>query len=395
MIKGIIGTVIGDIAGSAHEATPVKSMRFETLSKQSTVTDDTVLTMAVAEWMLDRDNVNVGDSLLKWAELYPHAGYGSSFKRFRDAKAQITPGSTHNGAAMRVSSVGFLASSLDECLELAKASAMPSHGSEQAIAAAQATASAIYLARTGSSKEDIRKYVSEKFGYDLNRTFADVRAEVHHARALRNIDYETSHERIVGAEPATQDALIAFLTGNSYEEVIRLAIYIGGDADTEAAIAGGIAAAYYGVPKELIEKALIYIPADMLKVINAVDGTDWKASGLIPPKSSRWSCKDIVVYATDEAGTVREKPYHLTHKTAFSRHFNEGYPLAIIGKNLDEAKKEIEDLREKCSRKDARWHLHEIGIEKGGYTIEQYRELFSWALEMDNVLVCQTLKNGR
>ena len=226
MIKGIIGTVIGDIAGSSHEGTPVKSMRFGTLNKQSTVTDDTVLTMAVAEWMMDRENVDVGKSLLKWAFLYPNAGYGSSFKRFRDAKAQVTPGSTHNGAAMRVSSVGFLASSLDECLELAKASAMPSHGSEQAIAAAQATASAIYLARTGSTKEEIRDYVSEKFGYNLDRTLEDVRAEVHHARALRDIDYVTSHERIVGAEPATQDAFIAFLTGNSYEEVIRLAIYI-------------------------------------------------------------------------------------------------------------------------------------------------------------------------
>ena len=102
-----------------------------------------------------------------------------------------------------------------------------------------------------------------------------------------------------------------------------------------------------------------------------------------------------MVYGTNQTGTVKEKPYHLTHKTAFSKHFNEGYPLAIIGKNLEEAKREIEDLREKCSRKDARWHLHEIGIEKGGYTVEQYRELFSWALEMDNVLVCPTLKNGR
>ena len=395
MIKGIIGTVIGDIAGSAHEGTPVKSMRFGTLSKKSTVTDDTVLTMAVAEWMLDRENVNVGDSLLKWAELYPNAGYGRSFKKFRDAKSQVTPGSTHNGAAMRVSSVGFLASSLDECLELAKESAMPSHGSEQAIAAAQATASAIYMARTGSTKEDIRKYISEKFGYDLNRTLEDVRTEVHQARAMRDIDHDTSHERIVGAEPATQDAIIAFLTGNSYEEVIRLAIYIGGDADTEAAIAGGIAAAYYGVPEELIENVLIYIPADILKVINAVDGTDWKYTNLTPPNSSRWSCKDIVVYGTNEAGTVREKPYHLTHKTAFSKHFNEGYPLAIIGKDLEDAKKEIEALRIRCSRKDARWHIHEIGIEKGGYSVEQYRELFSWALDMNNVLVCPTLKNGR
>ena len=136
MIKGIIGTVIGDIAGSTHEGKPVKTMRFDTLNKQSSVTDDTVLTMAVAEWMLDRQNISVADSLIKWATLYPHAGYGSSFKRFLAEKKEMTPGSTHNGAAMRVSSVGFLADSLEECLALAEESARPSHGSPQAVAAA-------------------------------------------------------------------------------------------------------------------------------------------------------------------------------------------------------------------------------------------------------------------
>ena len=296
MIKGIIGTVIGDIAGSTHEGKPVKTMRFDTLNKQSTVTDDTVLTIAVAEWMLDRKSVSVSNSLIKWATLYPHAGYGSSFKRFLAEKNEMAPGSTHNGAAMRVSSVGFLSESLEECLVLAEESARPSHGSPQAIAAAQATAAAIYLARTGSTKSEIRDYISGKFGYDLSRTYDQVRAEVLLARATKHIDYETSHERIVGAEPAVQDALIAFLTGDSYEEVIRLAIYMGGDADTEAAIAGGIAAAYYGVPEAIIKSALQYIPSDMLQVINAVDGTSWKCPGLIPPKSSRWSVNDIVVY---------------------------------------------------------------------------------------------------
>lgn len=391
MIKGIIGSVIGDIAGSTHEGKPIKSKRFKTFSKSSTVTDDTVLTMAVAEWMLDRNNVSVSDSLIKWATLYPNAGYGSSFKRFFEAKTQMNPGSIHNGSAMRVSSVGFLAESLDECLELAKESALPSHGSPQAIAAAQATAAAIYMARTGSGKEEIRNYISGKFGYDLRRSLEDVRAEVHHARAIRNIDYETSHERIVGAEPTVQDALIAFLTANSYEETIRLAIYIGGDADTEAAIAGGIAAAYYGVPEELIESALIYIPSDMLKIINAVDGTDWKCTGLIPPKSSRWSINDIVVYGSNVGGTVNEKAYHLTHKTAFSKHFNKGYAIPVIGNDLEDVKAAVEELHRRVCEKDARWHIHEIGLEKAGYTAEQYRELFSWALELDNVLVSPTL----
>ena len=394
MIKGIIGTVIGDIAGSTHEGKPVKTMRFDTLNKQSTVTDDTVLTMAVAEWMLDRRNVSVANSLIKWATLYPHAGYGSSFKRFLAAQREMTPGSTHNGAAMRVSSVGFLAESLEECLDLAKESARPSHGSPEAIAAAQATAAAIYMARTGSTKSEIRDYITRTFGYDLSRTYEEVRSEVQHARAIKHIDYETAHERIVGAEPAVQDALIAFLNGNSYEEVIRLAIYMGGDADTEAAIAGGIAAAYYGVPEELVKSALQYIPSDMLEIINAVDGTDWKCSGLIPLKSSRWSVNDIVVYGSSVDGRVNEKAYHLTHKTLYSKHFNRGYAIPVIGNDPESVKAAVDELRRRICEKDARWHIHEIGLEKAGYTVEQYRELFSWALEMDNVLVSPTLKGN-
>lgn len=391
MIKGIIGTVIGDIAGSVHEGSPVAGMRFKTFNKQATVTDDTVLTMAIAEWMLDRENVSVCDSLLKWAALYPNAGYGSSFKRFRDARQQVDPGSTHNGAAMRVSSVGFMAESLEECLQLAEESALPSHNSPQAIAAAQATASAIFLARTGSSKEYIREYLTRQFGYNLNRTVEDVRAEVRHARASKHIDRNASHERIVGAEPAVQDAIIAFLEGNSYEDVIRRAIYIGGDADTEAAISGGIAAAYYGVPEELIQSFLIFIPSDILKVINAVDGTDWKCSGLIPPKSSRWSINDIVVYGSNADGSDNEKPYHLTHKTRFSKHFNRGYALPIIGNDPESVKKEIDILKSKVAEGTERWHIHEIGLEKAGFTVQQYRELFGWSLEMENALVSPTL----
>lgn len=391
MIKGIIGAVIGDIAGSTHEGKPVKTMRFDTLNKQSTVTDDSVLTMAVAEWMLDRKNISISDSLIKWATLYPHAGYGSSFKRFFEAKRQMDPGSTHNGAAMRVSPVGFLAGSLDECLSLAMESALPSHGSPKAISAAQATAAAIFLARTGASKKEIKEYITERFGYDLTRSYNEVRDEVLRARASRETDYEASHERIVGAEPAVKDALTAFLTGSSYEEVIRLAIYMGGDADTEAAIAGGIAAAYYGVPEELIERVLVYLPSDMIDIINAVDGTDWKCTGLIPPKSSRWSINDIVVYGCNADGTVNEKPYHLTHKTAFSKHFIQGHPIHIINNDPESVKAEIEALKVRCMDKKERWHIHEIGLEKAGYTTEEYRELFSWALEMDNVLVSPTL----
>ena len=394
MVKGIIGAVIGDIAGSSRESKPVSRKTFKLFTKDSSVTDDTALTVAIAEWMLDREGVDVGQSLIKWATEYPHAGYGSSFKRFLAHGSHMTPGSTHNGAVMRVSPVGFLASSLEECLELSRESALPSHDSPQAVAGAQAAAAAIYMARTGSSKDAIREFLEKTFGYNLHRSYDEVREEIRLARANRDIDYEASHERIIGAEPAVQDALIAFLAGSDYEDVIRKAIYLGGDADTEAAIAGGIAAAYYGVPEELIQQALTYIPSDMLAVINRVDGTSWKPSKLIPPKSSRWSVNDVVICGCNAKETDGERAFHLTRPSRFRRHPNEGYPIHVTGLQMDKTLDQIWVLRRKCEDyKHIRWHLHEVGIESGTFTVEQFRELFSWALELDNVLVTPTLLN--
>ena len=394
MVKGIIGAVIGDIAGSSRESKPVSRKTFKLFTKDSSVTDDTALTVAIAEWMLDREGVDVGQSLIKWATEYPHAGYGSSFKRFLAHGSHMTPGSTHNGAVMRVSPVGFLASFLEECLELSREYALPSHDSPQAVAGAQAAAAAIYMARTGSSKDAIREFLEKTFGYNLHRSYDEVREEVRLARANRDIDYEASHERLVGAEPAVQDALIAFLAGSDYEDVIRKAIYLGGDADTEAAIAGGIAAAYYGVPEKLIQQALIYIPSDMLAVINRVDGTSWKPSKLIPPKSSRWSVNDVVICGCNAEETDGERAFHLTRPSRFRRHPNEGYPIHVTGLQMDKTLDQIWVLRRKCEDyKHIRWHLHEVGIESGTFTVEQFRELFSWALELDNVLVTPTLLN--
>ena len=394
MIKGIIGAVIGDIAGSSRESKPVSKKTFKLFTKESSVTDDSALTIAVAEWMLDRKGVDVGKSLIKWATEYPHAGYGSSFKRFLASGSHMAPGSTHNGAVMRVSPVGFLASSPEECLDLARESALPSHDSPQAIAGAQAAAVAIFMARTGSSKDSIREYLEKTFGYNLHRSYDEVREEIRLARANREVDYVTSHERIVGAEPAVQDALIAFLEGSDYEDVIRKAIYLGGDADTEATIAGGIAAAYYGVPEELIEQALIYIPSDMLKVINKVDGTLWKPSKLIPPKSSRWSIHDVVICGCNAEETEGERAFHLTRPSRFRRHHNQGYPIHISGLEMEKTLDQIWVLRRKCEDyKHIRWHLHDIGVESGVFTVDEFRELFGWALELDNVLVTNTLIN--
>lgn len=395
MTKGIIGAVIGDIVGSSREMKSVTKESFKLFTKESTITDDTVLTAAVAEWMLNREGINIDQSLRKWAVNYPNAGYGSSFRRFCKSTPGTELGSTHNGAAMRVSSVGFLATSIDECLDLAIRSAAPSHNSKQATDAAQATALAIFLARNGADKEQILSEMTSRFGYDLSTPYHILREEIREARSDRSPERrEANHERVVGADYTVRDALVAFSCGTSYEEVIRKAICLGGDADTLAAIAGGIAAAYYGVPEEIVEQALIYIPSDILALINRVDGTSWQASKEIPPKSSRWSKNDIVIYASDEYDTTGESTYFLTHPSRFRRHYNEGYPLIIIGPCAASFEEQVALLRCKCEDgKHLRWHLHEVGIESGLLTREEFREMFAWARELDNVLITSTLMN--
>lgn len=392
MTKGIIGAVIGDIVGSSREGKPISRYGFKLFTKDSSITDDTVLTIAVAEWMLNRDSVSIAQSLRKWGSEYPNAGYGSSFKAFLRNETNENLHSRTNGAVMRVSSVGYLASSLEECMQLAAESVIPSHNSSQAIAAAQATAVAIHMALRGSDKNEIREYLEQTFGYDLHRTYDELRAEIRRARERKYVDRALYRARIRNARPTVQDALIAFLDGDSYEDVIRKAIFLGGDADTEAAIAGGIAAAYYGVPEEIIEQALIYIPSDILSIINKVDGTAWKPSKLIPPKSSRWSRSDIVICGTNADETDGERAYYLNMPSRFRRHCNYIYPIHVIDANPMTLEEHIKVLNLKClSDKYIRWHLHDVGLEKGGLSVERFRELFAWALELDNVLVTPTL----
>lgn len=395
MTKGIIGAIIGDIVGSSREMKSVSRERFKLFTKESTITDDTVLTAAVAEWMLNRDVIDIDQSLRKWAANYPHAGYGSSFRRFCNSTPGTQLDSTHNGAVMRVSSVGFLSTTIDECLELAQMSAAPSHNSKDAVEAAQAAALAIFLARSGVSKEHILNEIATRFGYDLCTPYHTLREEIREARSDRNpANREANHQRVVGAYTTVKDALVVFRCGESYEDVIRKAVCLGGDADTIAAIAGGIAAAYYGVPDEIVEQALVYIPSDILELVNRVDGTSWVPSKQIPPKSSRWSKNDIVIYGSDQYDTTGESSYYLTHPSRFHRHHNDGFSLIVIGTCPVSLEDQVMLLRSKCqSSKDIRWHLHDVGIESGLLTADEFRALFAWALELDNVLVTPTLLN--
>ena len=247
MNRGIIGAIIGDIVGSRFEWMNNRSTEFDFLTEVNKFTDDTVMTCAVADWLVN--DSNLAEELRTWANKYPKAGYGGKFREWVFDK-NILPAynSYGNGSAMRVSPVGFYATSFGEALELAKRSAEVTHNHPEGIKGAQAIASAIFFARAGRTKDEIKEIIEEWFGYDLNRKLDDI-------RPVYKFD--------ATCQGSVSEAIIAFLESDDYESAIRLAISIGGDSDTIACMTGGIAAAYYGIPDEIVEKAYRYLKDDV------------------------------------------------------------------------------------------------------------------------------------
>ena len=259
---GILGAILGDIAGSRFEFRNEKSTDVELFTDADDFTDDTVMTIAVADWLMN--GTSLPNIMRDWATEYPNSGYGGMFYRWLfplDESEKKPYNSFGNGAGMRVSPCGYIARTLDEALDLAKQSAEVSHNHPEGIKGAQAIAAAIFLARQHMPKPQIRRYIEKVFGYDLQRTCDDI-------RPTYGFD-----ETCQGSCP---EAIIAFLDSTDYESAIRLAISLGGDSDTIACMTGGIAAAYYGIPDWMIEKAVKYLPADMIDIINRFDGRELK-----------------------------------------------------------------------------------------------------------------------
>ena len=236
----LIGAIAGDIIGSYYEFVPIKSIDFPLFNGSSShFTDDTIMTIANADWLL------TGDSLLGIMQDYGnryHSSYGSMFYEWLRADNPQPYNSWGNGSAMRVSPIDWAFNTLEETLEAAKQSAEVTHNHPEGIKGAQATAACIYLARTGKSKQEIKEYVETTFGYNLNRTCDDIRPTYHF------------NESCQGTIP---ESIIAFLESTDYESAIRLTISLGGDADTMGAITGGIAEAYYKeIPQYIIDEVL-------------------------------------------------------------------------------------------------------------------------------------------
>lgn len=246
----VIGAICGDTIGSAYEFHPVKSTDFTLLSSWSRFTDDTVCTVAVADAIMG--DMDFTSSLQSWCRKYPRAGYGGAFRKWIRSESPAPYNSWGNGSAMRVSPAGAWANSMEEALALAEDSAKVTHNHPEGIKGAQATAAAIYGALNGMSKEEIKNCIEANFGYDLSRDYAEI---------------QPGYSFDVSCQGSVPEAIIAFLNGTDYESTVRLAVAMGGDADTMAAIAGGIAAAYYGeIPQWIIDDCMSCLPDDLRSV---------------------------------------------------------------------------------------------------------------------------------
>ncbi len=262
----IYGAILGDIIGSAYEfdCHNCKSKTFPLFSRTSTFTDDTVMTLAVADALLkvspeDNDETIRAElvrSMQGIGRNYPYCGYGGRFIRWMFSDNPRPYGSYGNGSGMRVSSVGWLYDDLETVLKMAKLTADVSHNHPEGVKGAQAIASAIFLARTGKSKADIKSFIENRFGYDLDRTCDEIRPTYRHVETCQD---------------SVPEAIIAFLEGKDFEDVIRTAVSIGGDSDTIADMAGAIAEAFYGVPAELKKECRARLPRDLRKILERAE----------------------------------------------------------------------------------------------------------------------------
>ncbi len=249
----MLGAIIGDVVGSVYEHEPTKRTDFPLLRPNSHLTDDTVLTVATAEALLTDGRYDA--AYRRWARRYPHAGYGGSFRRWMARDDAGPYGSWGNGSAMRVSPVALAMDSVDTVLAEAARSAAVTHDHPEGVKGAQAAALAAYLARTGHERAAIRREIAERFGYDLARTADEIRP---------------TYGFDVSCQGSVPEALIAFLDTAELESAIRTAVSFGGDADTQAAIAGAAAGAYAGaIPASLAAEVRRRLPADMLEVVDA------------------------------------------------------------------------------------------------------------------------------
>lgn len=400
MVRSILGGIIGDIAGSSREgySKNVLSPR-KILTAQSYFTDDSILTVAVADWLNNQDKTTLQDCLIKWHSKYPHAGFGKLFAKFvKTGEAQESNG---NGGAMRVAPCGVLAKTIDEAVSLAEQQCIVSHTTDIAVNGAKAIAAAVFIAKDGEGKgktdveikQEVKSYVEEHFGYNLNMTLEEIQSQsvelAKQREAFRREGIESpSYLNMSNAFLSCPMAITAFLLGKNYEEAIRYSLAMMGDADTIACMAGCISAQVYGIPQQLIEDALVYLPIEMIDVLNEFEPeNNFEPSGITPPVISTWTEKDeTVVYGSGDE--QNENGGAETIASKFNPYPRIGYAIPTIGKSIEEIQDGVNAFIEHAKNNpNMRFHVRKVGYDKAGYTVEQIAPLFSEARTVRNILL--------
>ena len=411
----MLGAIIGDIVGSVYEFDNIKKTDFPFFSQRSTYTDDSIMTMAVAEWLLT-DNEHTHEALekimVKYAADYPFpmGGYGGGFaqwlfrpERLVDYKTgelagrRVPYNSWGNGAAMRASAVGWKFRTLEETEWVAALSASITHDHPEGIKGAQATAAAIFLARSGYSKQDIMEYIERRFGYDLSTHTDDIR-------------------KVYGWEDSCQGtvppAIRAFLDSTDFESAVRIAVSLGGDSDTLACITGGIAEAYYGeIPQEIFQQTMDIIPESfryMLKMFK--QGSYYGEKSFRPEDEPKFAARPytpdhITSLAPNEVfvfGSNLEGMHGGGAAAAAMRFFGavwgqgvglqgQSYAIPTMHGGVDEIRPYVDEFIEFARKHpELTFLVTRIGCGIAGFTDQQIAPLFVYALEMSNVILPKT-----
>lgn len=247
----MIGALTGDIVGSIYEWNNIKTVDFPLFQDKCFFTDDSVLTVALADAILTGESY--ATKLREYFRRYPDAGYGRHFRAWAKSSFQGPYDSCGNGAGMRISPAGWAFDSLDEVLQMAKEFTAVTHNHVEGVKGGQATAAAIFIGRTGKSKKEIRDYIESAFGYDLGMTCDQIRPKY---------SFDGT------AQGTVPQAMVAFLESTDFEHAIRLAISLGGDSDTMACITGSIAEAFYGgVPEKIAMRTIGFLDEPLKAVV--------------------------------------------------------------------------------------------------------------------------------
>lgn len=344
----MLGNIIGDIAGSIHEWNNIKTKEFDLLTYKCFFTDDTVMSLAIAKALLDSKNdySDLADNAIKQMRLlgkeYPNAGYGELFSRWLTSEKPKPYMSFGNGAAMRVAACGFVAKTLEEAIMLSKIVTEVTHNHPEGIKGAEATAVAIYLARSGSNILEIRDYINKNY-YPMNFKLTDIRDSYHFSESCQD---------------TVPQAIEAFLESKNFEDAIRNAISIGGDSDTIAAITGGIAEAYYGIPAKLRKHALTFLNEQLLEILFEFEN---KHSSAIENNRKHGAIKldltnvgiekgerhNMLINASNEIDVVLEKSTSKADKITSEKLFNHLFEACNILRgpiNQDEYKSYVTPL---------------------------------------------------